>query len=273
MQARVRWSQPSGALGRLVDRSVQRAAELGAERDWEERAAEAPAPPPFGAAFQSDRVSVIAELKRRSPSRGALNPAMDAGERALLYEGAGAAALSILTEPTEFGGSMADLETARRTVSVPLLRKDFLVRPVQAFEARAGGASAVLLIVRALGPQDTAMMIQAARSVGLEALFEVRDEDELGWALDAGARFVGVNRRDLETLVLEDGVVEHLLPMVPPQLFAVAESGVATPADVERTADLGADAVLVGSALSTAADPEALLASLTTVRRRVGSRV
>lgn len=257
-----------------MDRSVQRAAELGAERDWEERAAQAPAPPPpFGAAFQSDRVSVIAELKRRSPSRGALNPAMDAGERALLYEGAGAAALSILTEPTEFGGSMADLETARRTVSVPLLRKDFLVRPVQAFEARAGGASAVLLIVRALGPQDTAMMIQAARSVGLEALFEVRDEDELGWALDAGARFVGVNRRDLETLVLEDGVVEHLLPMVPPQLFAVAESGVATPADVERAADLGADAVLVGSALSTAADPEALLASLTTVRRRVGSRV
>lgn len=273
MQARVHWTPPGGALGRLVAQARVRAAGLGDERHWEERASGAvQSRQSFGAALDSDRVAVIAELKRRSPSRGALNESMKPAERARLYADSGAAALSVLTEPTEFGGSIEDLEAAGRESSIPLLRKDFLVRPVQLFEARVHGAAAVLLIVRALGPDDTRVMAQASAAAGVEALFEVRDERELGWALGAGARIVGVNRRNLETLAMEDGVLEALVPEVPPFVFAVAESGIASRQDVERVADLGADAVLVGSALSVASDPRRLLASLATVARRVGAR-
>jgi len=212
-------------------------------------------------------VAVIAEVKRRSPSKGALDPLIDAGERARLYEAGGASALSILTEPAEFGGSLDDLRSARSSTNVPLLRKDFHVHPVQLFEARASGASAALLIVRALGPDDTRIMADAAREAGLDAVFEVRDDAELTWALDAGATVIGVNRRNLETLVMEDGVVEQLLPLIPRHVIAIAESGVSTRGDVERVAELGADAVLVGSALSLSADPRLAVANLTGVAR------
>jgi indole-3-glycerol phosphate synthase len=192
---------------------------------------------------------------------------MEAAERARLYAEGGAAALSILTEPTEFGGSVQDLELVRKSNDRPLLRKDFHVHPVQMFEARACGASAALLIVRALGPDDTRIMADAAADAGVEALFEVRDDTELAWALDAGARIIGVNRRNLETLEMEDGVIELLIPMVPPFLFAVAESGVSTREDVVRVSALGADAVLVGSALSVAPDARQAVAQLTGVQR------
>ena len=135
------------------------------------------------------------------------------------------------------------------------------------FEARAYGASAALLIVRALGPDDTRIMADAAAEAGVEALFEVRDDTELAWALDAGARIIGVNRRNLETLEMEDGVIEVLIPMIPSFLVAIAESGVSTREDVERVAGLGADAVLVGSALSVAADPRHMVGQLTGVPR------
>jgi indole-3-glycerol phosphate synthase len=231
-----------------------------------------PAAPSFIGALESTTVSVIAEIKRRSPSKGALDESIDAGQRARLYAEGGASALSILTEPSEFGGSLDDLKAARVATSIPLLRKDFHVHPVQLFEARASGASAALLIVRALGPDDTRMMADAAREAGIEAVFEIRDENELAWALDARAAVIGVNRRNLETLEMEDGVIEQLIPEVPPYLFAIAESGVASRGDVERAAELGADAVLVGSSLSLSADPKQAVATLTGVPRRVGAR-
>jgi len=240
---------------------------LGDQRNWADLAANTPAGPSFAAALNSDTVSVIAEVKRRSPSKGQLNVSMDANERARRYAEAGAAALSILTEPSEFGGSLQDLEMARQSTRCPLLRKDFHVHPVQMFEARAYGASAALLIVRALGPDDTRIMADAAKEAGVEALFEVRDDAELSWALDAGARIIGVNRRNLETLEMEDGVIEQLVPLIPSFIDAIAESGVSTRPDVERVAALGADAVLVGSALSVAPDPGQAVANLIGVPR------
>ena len=267
MQARTQWTAPGGALGRLVDRAQQRVAVLGDPRRLERQAAETEAGPSFAGALDSETVSVIAEVKRRSPSKGVLNALIDAGAQPRIYEEGGASALSILTEPSEFGGSLQDLADARKATSVPLLRKDFHVHPVQLFEARAFGASAALLIVRALGPDDTRIMADAAKEAGVEALFEVRDDAELSWALDAGARIVGVNRRNLETLEMEDGVIEQLIPVIPSFLHAIAESGVSTRADVERVASVGADAVLVGSALSLAADPRQAVATLTGVPR------
>lgn len=272
MQARIQWTPPTGALGRLTERARVRAERLGSLHEWEDRASGSHTGPPLTTALKSENVSVIAEIKRRSPSKGALDESIDAIQRARLYEQGGAAALSILTEPSEFGGSMEDLRAARTATSIPLLRKDFHVHPIQLFEARASGASAALLIVRALGPDDTRVMSDAAREAGIEAVLEVRDDTELTWALDARATLIGVNRRNLETLEMEDGVVEQLIPQIPPDLFAIAESGVSTRRDVERVAELGADAVLVGSSLSLSADPKVAVQALTGVSRRVGAR-
>ena len=272
MQARIQWIAPTGALGRLTERARGRAERLGDLRVWEDRASATAVGPSLVEALKSDRVSVIAEIKRRSPSRGVLDQSIDAAKRALLYEGAGAAALSILTEPSEFGGSLEDLKSAREFTRIPVLRKDFHVHPVQLFEARAAGASAALLIVRALGPDDTRTMADSARDAGIEAVFEVRDENELAWALDSGAAVIGVNRRNLETLEMEDGVIEQLVPMIPRHVFAIAESGVSTRQDVERAAQLGADAVLVGSSLSVSPDPKRAVENLTGVARSAGAR-
>ena len=272
MQARIQWTAPTGALGRLTERARHRAEGLGHLRQWEESATSGPTVPSLIGALRSDSVSVIAEIKRKSPSKGALNESIDAGQRARLYEEGGASALSILTEPSEFGGSLDDLKVAREATSIPLLRKDFHVHPAQLFEARASGASAALLIVRALGPDDTRIMADAAREAGVDAVFEVRDDNELAWALDARATVIGVNRRNLETLEMENGVIEQLIPQIPPHLFAVAESGVSTRHDVERAAELGADAVLVGSSLSMSASPKQAVEALTGVPRRVGAR-
>ena len=233
----------------------------------ESRARASSSPPSLLAALKSDRVAVIAEVKRRSPSKGALDESMEAGQRAHLYEEGGAAALSILTEPSEFGGSLEDLSIARESTRLPLLRKDFLVHPVQLLEARAYGASAALLIMRALGPDDTRIMPDAAREAGLDAVFEIRDDGELSWALDSGAAIIGVNRRNLETLEMEDGVIEQLIPVIPASVVAIAESGVSSRVDVERVAQLGADAVLVGSSLSVSPDPRRAVAELTGVAR------
>lgn len=268
MQARVQWTAPTGALGRLIEGARYRVQRLGDERDWEEQALSSPKPPSLATALRSDAVSVIAELKRRSPSKGALNESMAVAERAQLYEEGGASALSILTEPSEFGGSLHDLEMVRASTSLPLLRKDFHVHAIQMFEARASGASAALLIVRALGPDDTRLLSDAARAAGIDAVFEVRDDTELMWALDAQATIIGVNRRNLETLEMEDGVIEQIIPLIPPHILAVAESGVSTRADVERAAEAGADAVLVGSALSLSTDPRQAVAELCGVPRR-----
>lgn len=218
-------------------------------------------------ALRSDTVAVIAELKRRSPSKGVLNNALNAGQ-SVLFERGGAAAISVLTEPEFFGGTIEDLVAVRAAVALPLLRKDFHVDPMQLIEARMAGASAVLLIVRALSPDELPRMLTAARHLELESVVEVRTEHELERALDAGAEIIGVNSRDLETLEVDETVPQRLIPRIPPQVLSVWESGVSTIEDVARAAACGADAVLVGSALSRSNDPEALVRTLAGVTRK-----
>ena len=230
-------------------------------------AAAAGAVPDFAAALRRDAVAVIAELKRSSPSKGELDAGLDARTRTRAYVAGGAAALSILTEPSRFGGSLADLRDARAAVSVPLLRKDFVTHEVQVLEARAYGASAVLLIARALEPSLLSELASAVVAAGMTPLVEVRSEDELARAVDIAAAVIGVNNRDLETLVIEPDVGARLIPQIPAGRVAVYESGVADVEGVQRAAALGADAVLVGSTLSVAPDGAAAVQALASVPR------
>jgi indole-3-glycerol phosphate synthase len=260
------WTEPSGTLGELVRAASARAlADAKHERDWRERAEAAPPAPSLRAALRQSTVGVIAEVKRRSPSKGAINPALNAADQALCYADAGAVAVSVLTEPDWFGGSTTDLSEVASVVSVPVLRKDFIVAPGQLYEARARGASAALLIVRALSHAALAQLHAVGLSVGLELLVEVRDAAELRRALDVGATVIGVNNRNLESLQIDPRTAERILPLLPRTVSAVAESGMATRADVQRAAAAGADAVLIGSAVSAAADPTAVVRSLVDV--------
>lgn len=219
-------------------------------------------------------VAVIAEVKRRSPSKGVINAGIDAGAQAAAYEAGGAAAISVLTEPERFGGSLDDIRAANAASRLAILRKDFITHRVQLVEARLAGASAVLLIARALEPERLVGLAGEARALGLAVLAEVRTEDELEVALSVPGAIIGVNNRDLETLVIEPEVGARLVPLVPSDRIAVYESGVRTRADVERAAGLGADAVLVGSVLSGAADAATAVRSLIGVPRvpRAGGR-
>ena len=232
------------------------------------RAAAVPPPPSFAAALAGGAVRVIAEVKRRSPSAGAINPTLDPADQAERYVQGGAAAISVLTDGPFFGGTLEDLERAAARVPVPLLRKDFILAEDQIVEARAAGAAAVLLIVRALGGDGVRTLLAAAERHGLAALVEVHDRLELDTALGAGARIVGVNSRNLATFVIDIEAAWALLGAVPRDVIAVAESGMATEADVARAAASGADAVLIGTALSSSLDPRALLERLTQVPRR-----
>ena len=267
MQAPIAWTPPTGALGRLTEHARTRAAALLKEGDWEAAAAASATVMSLRGALSAGPVAVIAEVKRRSPSKGALDETIDAPKRARQYHDGGARAISVLTEPSEFGGTSDDLRAVRQLVACPLIKKDFHVHPVQMFEARAIGASAALLIVRALGPDDTVNLADAARQAGVEPVFEVRDESELAWALEAGALVIGVNRRNLETLQMEPDVITRLLPMIPTSAIAIAESGINRRTDVEDVAALGADAVLVGSALSVSSNPQLAVAALAGVPR------
>ena len=228
--------------------------------------------PPFGTALRRANVSVIAEVKRASPSRGSISPELSVIEQASAYEKGGAAAISILTEPTRFSGSNDDLVAARGATSLPLLKKDFHVDPLQIIEAKSIGASAALVIVRALPPTRLREMLDVARSIGIEVLVEVRDEPELELALSFGAKLIGVNNRDLETLAIDPETAPRLLPLIPRDIVAIAESGMKTSADIERVATAGADSVLIGSELSASANPEAAVRSLSGVRRSEGAR-
>ena len=268
MQANRAWTAPLGPLGRLSRAAAARAAEL--ERrssDLRDLAASTKTGPSLAAALRRRDVAVIAEVKRRSPSKGVINAAMDAAVQATAYAQGGAAALSILTEPTEFGGSTDDLRCAREATALPTLKKDFHVHPAQVLEARAAGASAMLLIARALEPALLRDMAAYARELGIEVLVEVRSEGELEDAVCIDDAVIGVNSRDLETLVIEPEVTSRLIALIPADRIAVAESGVTSGADVARVAALGADAVLVGSSVSAAADPAAAVAALTGVPR------
>jgi indole-3-glycerol phosphate synthase len=207
------------------------------------------------AALRVPGLSLIAEVKRSSPSKGALASIADPAALAADYEAGGAAAVSVLTERRRFGGSLVDLDTVRKSVRIPVLRKDFMIEDYQLFEARAHGADLVLLIVAALGQDDLVRMQGIARGLGMTALVEVHDEDETLRAVDAGATVIGVNARNLKTLAVDPDTFGRLAPLVPDSCVKVAESGITGPADAARYASEGADAVLVGEALVRGSDP------------------
>jgi indole-3-glycerol phosphate synthase len=271
-QARpVIWTPPTGPLGELTSLAEERArAAEGSLTQLEAAARTAAAVPSLRAALRRAHVAVIAELKRQSPSKGVLNAGLDVSVRAAEYQAGGAAALSVLTEPTRFGGALDDLGLVGASSSLPRLRKDFIVDRIQLLEARVAGASAVLLIARALAPGRMATLAAEAHALGLDVLLEVRDEEQLADALAIPDGIIGVNNRDLETLVIDDTVSARLLPLIPVDRIAVYESGVEDRGGVERAAALGADAVLVGSSLSVAQDGRAAVAALADVpvRRR-----
>ena len=214
------------------------------------------------ALMAADRVNVIAECKRRSPSKGVLRASYDPAAVARRYQAAGAAAISVLTEPTFFDGSLAHLEAVREAVGVPLLRKDFVVAEYQLFEARASGADAVLLIVAALERADLDRLGKRAAAIGLDVLVEVHTADELDRALNAGARIIGVNNRNLRTLEVDVHASEALVDRIPPDVVAVSESGLRTADDLIRLRRLGYRAFLIGERFMAAEDPGAALRDL-----------
>ena len=206
-------------------------------------------------------LAVIAEIKRRSPSAGEIKSGASAPDQARAYRAAGADALSILTDEKYFGGSLDDLRSISREVPLPRLRKDFMVHPIQVREAREAGASAILVIVRALTDDEIQVLNAAARAAGLEVLFEVHDEPEVDRAVRHGARMIGVNNRDLAVFRTDLGLSERLIPRFPREVVAVSESGILNGADARRVRAAGAHAVLVGEALMRTSDPGGLIAA------------
>ncbi len=255
-------------LGRIIGEARERVEALKPTGgDLRAAAMAAPSHPPFAVALRRDRLALIAEIKRRSPSRGEINSGLEIGVQARAYENGGAAAISVLTEERHFSGALADVTEVRRGTTLPILRKDFIIDPLQIAEARMAGASAVLLIARALPPAELPHLAAVAQSYGMETLVEVRSEEELDRALALPGSVIGVNSRDLETLELDRTVAARLLPLIPGDRIAVAESGIATVADAVEFARMGADALLVGSALSASPNPAALAAELASVAR------
>jgi len=228
--------------------------------------AAAAAPPPLDvfAALQQPGIGVIAEVKRASPSRGQLAKIADPADLACAYQAGGARVISVLTEERRFHGSLADLDAVRAAVSIPVLRKDFVVRPYQIHEARAHGADMLLLIVAALDQPALASMLDRTESLGMTALVEVHTEEEADRALQAGARVIGVNARDLKTLEVDRDCFARIAPGLPSNIIRVAESGVRGTADLLAYAGAGADAVLVGEGLVTSGDPRSAVADLVT---------
>lgn len=213
-------------------------------------------------AFRADGVAVIAEVKRSSPSRGRLAEIADPAALAADYEAGGAACISVLTQGSRFGGSLADLSAVRAAVSVPVLRKDFIVSSYQLWEARASGADLALLIVAALTDNELTGLVDRARSIGLTPLVEVHTKDEVARAADAGADLVGVNARDLATFEVDRSTFAQVAPAIPAGVVRVAESGVRDPHDVLEYARNGADVVLVGESLVVGRDPRSAVADL-----------
>ena len=215
--------------------------------------------------FRQPGSSVIAEVKRRSPSKGELAGIPDPAALATAYERGGAATISVLTEERRFGGSLADLRAVRGAVDIPVLRKDFVVEPYQLLEARAAGADLVLLIVAALPGDALVRLHDVARELGLTVLVEVHDEPEVERAVALGAPLVGVNARNLKTLDVDPATFAKLAPLLPGEVVKVAESGVSGPHDVHRHVTEGADVVLVGEALVRDGDPEGAVRAMTGV--------
>jgi indole-3-glycerol phosphate synthase len=225
-------------------------------------------PADFATALRRERLAVIAEVKRRSPSAGSINPDLDPVALAAAYASGGAAAVSVLTNESHFGGSIGDLARVTATQELPVLMKDFIIDEVQLLEARANGAAAVLLIVRALAQADLERLVRQAAEHELQALVEVHTAEERDRALGAGATVIGVNARDLDDFSIDVDRAWELLASLPRTVVAVAESGMRDLADVTRAAAAGADAVLVGGALASASDPRGLVRAFSEVPRR-----
>ncbi|MCW2753990.1 MAG: indole-3-glycerol phosphate synthase [Marmoricola sp.] len=221
-------------------------------------------------AFRAPGLSVISEVKRRSPSKGDLADIPDPAALAVAYAAGGADAISVLTEERRFSGTLADLYAVRAAVTTPILRKDFIVTEYQLLEARAAGADLALLIVAALDDAALADLHATARGLGLTVLVEVHDEAEIDRALAIGAELVGVNARNLKTLAVDPDTFGRLAPLVPAGVVKVAESGISGPADAARYAAEGADVVLVGEALVKDGDPRAAVAALRSIGRTAG---
>lgn len=218
----------------------------------------------FRDALAAPGIGVIAEFKRRSPSAGALREGADIAEIARAYERGGASAMSVLTEGPNFDGSLEDLRAACAACDLPILRKDFIVDPYQLYEALKAGADAVLLIIAALKDDELASLHELADTLGLDALVEVHDREELARAEQAGAKLIGVNNRDLRDFSVDVGRTARLLPHMPAGATVVSESGIARPEQLAELERLGVAAVLVGETLMRAADPEQRLASVLT---------
>ena len=219
---------------------------------------------PFNEALVRPGLSVIAEFKRRSPSAGQIAPdGVEVAEQVAAYERGGAAALSVLTDEPHFGGSLADLRAARSACDLPIIRKDFVVDPYQLYEAAVNGADAVLLIVAALGDEDLRRLHQEARSIDLDCLVEVHDGEELERALEANAEVIGINNRNLDDMSVDVATTYELMPDVPAGKTVVAESGISSRAELEELDRVGVDAVLIGSTLMVADDPETKVRELT----------
>jgi indole-3-glycerol phosphate synthase len=230
------------------------------EEVLEQRITSQEVPRGFATALSGPDIAVIAEIKRATPLKGPLDLDLDAGELAGAYAAGGAAAISVLTEPERFHGSLEDLEAARRA-GLPVLLKDFVVDSFQVFQARATGADAVLVIVR-IAPEQVEELTAAISSLGMDALVEVHDERDVDIALGAGARVIGINHRDLDTFEVDTERTAKLRPMIPDDVVVVGLSGVSTRNDVVRLQEAGADAVLIGESLVTAQDPSARLREL-----------
>ena len=225
-----------------------------------------PPAPSFRAALKREdgALAVIAEIKRRSPSAGAIKEGISAVEQAARYQAARASALSVLTDTTYFGGTLDDLRCvtshlAQNPPRIPCLRKDFMVHPLQVAEAREAGASAILIIVRALEDEEIKILHGAAKAAGLDALFEIHTEAEIQRAVAAGAEIIGVNNRDLSIFKTDLGLSERLIPIFPRHVIAVSESGIFNGSDAARVRAAGAHAILVGEALMKSADPTGLI--------------
>lgn len=240
-------------------------------REWEgaveARLAAAPEPRDFAEALRrgegdEGEVAVISEVKRRSPGAGDIRASLNPSGLALMYQEGGASAISVLTDEEYFGGSLDDLRAVRAQVDLPVLRKDFVIDPVQITEARGAGADCVLLIVRILDDEGLGRLLGKARELGMAALVEVHDEKELTRALDAGAEVVGVNNRDLSTFETRLDVTLEMVGRIPPDVVLVSESGIRTGEDVARLGEAGVDAVLVGESLLRQADPGVAVAEL-----------
>jgi indole-3-glycerol phosphate synthase len=250
----------------ILEEIVQHKREEIAEREGrvpleEMRRLAAAAPPPRTVQFDGD-MSLIAEVKRRSPSKGALVSTLDPVAQARAYERGGAAAISVLTDERFFGGSLDDLSAVRAGVEVPVLCKDFVLTPYQVYEARARGADLILLIVAALDDRTLGTLHQLVLDLGMTPLVEVHDQHDLARAIAIGAQIIGINNRDLKDFSVDLLTTEYLAPLVPDDATMVSESGMATRQDVERVSRVGVKVVLVGETLMRADDPAAVIQEL-----------